>query len=169
MAYNKKEEVKTAAETAQAEKVELTKEELDALVKKKENAVRQQIAMEQAREEAKKALEEQAKQAKEEVLSDMDTRKILNEEPKYKVIVYPAEGEKNGNMGVININGIKFKFKYGEETVLPESALSVLENSKTFGAPKFVKDADGSHYEPQKIQKRAFSARPMRSDAKLNV
>lgn len=170
MAYKKQEEAKVqAAQDSQPEKIELTKEQLDALIEKKQTEVRQEIAMKEAKKEAEQALKEQAMEAKGKVLSDISTRQVLNEEPKYKVVVYPAEGEAQGGLGVININGVKFEFKYGEETVLPESALDVLKNSKTFGAPKYVKDSDGAHYEPVKVQKRAFSSTPAREDAKLKM
>ncbi len=170
MAYKKKEEaVEEAVQTAQEEKIELTKEQLDALISKKQTEVRQEIAMKEAKEKAEQALKEQAEAAHGKVLSDISTRQILNQEPKYKVIVYPAEGEAQGGLGVININGVKFEFKYGEEVVLPESALDILKNSKTFGAPKLVKDSDGSHYEPVKVQKRAYNSTPAREDAKLKM
>ena len=169
MAYKQKEEATTAAQPAQSTKIELTKEQLDALVTKKQNEVRQEIAMKEAKAEAEEALRKQAEDARGKVLSDISTRQMLNQEQKYKVVVYPAEGESQGDLGVININGVKFEFKYGEETVLPESALDVLKNSKTFGAPKYVKDSDGSHYEPVKVQKRAFSSHPAREDAKLKM
>ena len=169
MAYKKQEEAKETVQTAQPEKIELTKEQLDALVAKKQNEVRQEIAMKEAKVKAEQALKEQAEEARGKVLSDISTRQVLNEEKKYKVVVYPAEGESQGGMGVININGVKFEFKYGEETVLPESALDILKNSKTFGAPKYVKDSDGAHYEPVKVQKRAYNAVPAREDAKLKI
>lgn len=170
MAYKKQEEAKeTAQTTVQSDKIELTKEQLDALVAKKQNEVRQEIAMKEAKEQAEQALKEQAQAAHGKVLSDISTRQMLNEEPKYKVVVYPAEGESQGGLGVININGVKFEFRYGEETVLPESALDVLKNSKTFGAPKEVKDSDGKHFEPVKVQKRAYNAVPARDDAKLKM
>ena len=168
----KQEEVKTqatAAEQAEAvveqpKKFELTKEELEALLRKKEEATRQNIALAEAKAAAKKQLDEEAEKAKGAVLSDVSTRSLLNKEQKYKVVVYPAEGEQQGGRGVININGVKFKFKYGEEVVLPESALDILKNSKTFGEPKVVRDSDGSHYEPVKVQKRAFNAIPANSN-----
>ena len=168
MAYKKTEEAIKTAEP-QEEKIELTKEQLDALVAKKQNEVRQEIAMKEAKAKAEAALKEQAEEARGKVLSDISTRQLLNEEPKYKVVVYPAEGESQGGLGVININGVKFEFKYGEETVLPESALDVLKNSKTFGAPKYVKDSDGAHYEPVKVQKRAYNAHPARQDTTLKM
>ena len=164
-----KEEVKTEASAAEPEKITLTQEELDALLKKTENSTRQQMAMEYTKAEAKKALEEEAKAAREDVYSDMTTRSALNAEDKYKVIVSPAEGEKHGGLGVININGVKFEFKYGEEVVLPESALDILKNSHTFGKPKLVKDSDGAHYEPVMVQKRSYNATPARIDSKLNM
>lgn len=170
MAYKKQEEaVKETAQTAQSEKIELTKEQLDALINKKQNEVRQEIAMKEAKEKAEAALKEQAEEARGKVMSDISTRKMLNEEKKFKVVVYPAEGEAQGGAGVININGVKFEFKYGEEVVLPESAIDVLKNSKTFGAPKAVKTADGMAYEPVKVQKRAFNAVPAKEDAKLKI
>lgn len=171
MAYKKQEEAKQTAQetTVQSDKIELTKEQLDALVEKKQNEVRQEIAMKEAKAEAEKALKEQAEAAHGKVLSDISTRQMLNEEKKYKVVVYPAEGESQGGLGVININGVKFEFKYGEETILPESAIDVLKNSKTFGAPKLVKDGDGAHYEPVKVQKRAYNSTPARDDAKLKM
>ena len=169
MAYTKKAEEKETAQTVQSDKIELTKEQLDALINKKQNEVRQEIAMKDAKAKAEQALKEQAEEARGKVMSDISTRQMLNEEKKYKVVVYPAEGESQGGLGVININGVKFEFKYGEETVLPESALDVLKNSKTFGAPKYVKDDDGAHYEPVKVQKRAFNATPAREDAKLKM
>lgn len=177
MAYKKKEvveeevkqeEVKEESATEPKE-VKLTQEELDALLKKTENQTRQQMAMEYTKAEAKKALEEEAKAAREDVLSDMTTRQALNAEQKYKVVVYPAEGEKNGGLGVININGVKFEFKYGQEVILPESCLDILKNSHTYGKPNLVRDADGSHYEPVKVQKRGYNAVPARIDAKLNM
>lgn len=176
MAYKKhtvaEEEVKEEAvkeeSAAEPEKISLTQEELDALLKKTENMTRQQIAMENAKAEAKKALDEEAKAAREDVYSDMTTRKALEAEQKYKVVVSPSEGEKHGGLGVININGVKFEFKYGEEVVLPESALDILKNSHTFGKPKLVKDADGSHYEPVMVQKRSYNSTPARIDSKLN-
>ena len=170
MAYKKQEEAKVeAAQDAQPKKIELTKEQLDALIAKKQTEVRQEIAMKEAKEKAEQALKEKAEEARGKVLSDISTRQMLNEEAKYKVVVYPAEGESQGGLGVININGVKFEFKYGEETILPESALDVLKNSKTFGAPKYVKDSDGAHYEPVKVQKRAFNSTPARDDAKLKM
>lgn len=169
MAYTKKVEEKETAQTVQSDKIELTKEQLDALINKKQNEVRQEIAMKDAKAKAEQALKEQAEEARGKVMSDISTRQMLNEENKYKVVVYPAEGESQGGLGVININGVKFEFKYGEETVLPESALDILKNSKTFGAPKYVKDDDGAHYEPVKVQKRAFNATPAREDAKLKM
>lgn len=170
MAYKKQEEaVKETAQTAQPEKIELTKEQLDALIAKKQTEVRQEIAMKEAKAQAEQALKEQAEEARGKVLSDISTRQMLNQEQKYKVIVYPAEGEAQGGLGVININGVKFEFKYGEEVYLPESALDVLKNSKTFGAPKLVKDSDGAHYEPVKVQKRAFNSTPAHIDAKLKM
>lgn len=168
MAYKKQEEAKETVQPAQ-DKIELTKEQLDALVTKKQNEVRQEIAMKEAKAKAEAALKEQAEEARGKVLSDISTRQILNEEKKYKVIVYPAEGESQGGAGVININGVKFEFKYGDEVILPESALDILKNSKTFGAPKLVKEADGAHYEPVKVQKRAYNAVPAREDAKLKI
>lgn len=169
MAYKKQEEVKETAQPVQSDKIELTKEQLDALVTKKQNEVRQEIAMKEAKEKAEKALKEQAEEARGKVLSDISTRQLLNQEKKYKVVVYPAEGESQGGAGVININGVKFEFKYGDEVILPESALDILKNSKTFGAPKLVKEADGAHYEPVKVQKRAYNAVPAREDAKLKI
>lgn len=170
MAYKKQEEVKEeTVQTAQPEKIELTKEQLDALIAKKQKEARQEVAMAEAKAKAEEALKEQAEEARGQVLSDISTRQMLNQEPKYKVIVYPAEGESQGGMGVININGVKFEFKYGEETYLPESALDVLKNSKTFGAPKAVKEADGMSYKPVKVQKRAYQAIPARDDAKLKM
>lgn len=170
MAYKKPEEAKeTAQTTVQPDKIELTKEQLDALIEKKQTEVRQEIAMKEAKAKAEQALKEQAEAAHGKVMSDISTRQMLNEEKKYKVVVYPAEGESQGGLGVININGVKFEFKYGEETILPESALDVLKNSKTFGAPKLVKDSDGAHYEPVKVQKRAFNSTPAREDAKLKM
>lgn len=171
MAYKKQEAVakEETAQTVQSEKIELTKEQLDALIEKKQKEVRQEIAMKEAKEKAEQALKEQAEEAHGKVLSDISTRQMLNQEQKYKVVVYPAEGESQGGLGVININGVKFEFKYGEETVLPESALDILKNSKTFGAPKLVKDSDGSHYEPIKVQKRAYNSTPARDDAKLKM
>ena len=170
MAYKKQEEAnETAAQTVQPEKIELTKEQLDALVEKKQNEVRQEIAMKKAKEEAEQALKEQAEAAHGKVLSDISTRQMLNEEKKYKVVVYPAEGESMGGLGVININGVKFEFKYGEETILPESAIDVLKNSKTYGAPVEVKDETGRHFEPVKVQKRAYNSTPARDDAKLKM
>lgn len=168
MAYKKQEEAKETVQPAQ-DKIELTKEQLDALVTKKQNEVRQEIAMKEAKAKAEAALKEQAEEARGKVLSDISTRQILNTEKKYKVIVYPAEGESQGGAGVININGVKFEFKYGDEVILPESALDILKNSKTFGAPKLVKEADGAHYEPVKVQKRAYNATPAREDAKLKI
>ena len=168
MAYKKQEEAKETVQPAQ-DKIELTKEQLDALVAKKQNEVRQEIAMKEAKAKAEAALKEQAEEARGKVLSDISTRQILNTEKKYKVIVYPAEGESQGGAGVININGVKFEFKYGDEVILPESALDILKNSKTFGAPKLVKEADGAHYEPVKVQKRAYNATPAREDAKLKI
>lgn len=168
MAYKKQEEAKETVQPAQ-DKIELTKEQLDALVAKKQNEVRQEIAMKEAKAKAEQALKEQAEEARGKVLSDISTRQILNTEKKYKVIVYPAEGESQGGAGVININGVKFEFKYGDEVILPESALDILKNSKTFGAPKLVKEADGAHYEPVKVQKRAYNATPAREDAKLKI
>lgn len=168
MAYKKQEEAKETVQPAQ-DKIELTKEQLDALVTKKQNEVRQEIAMKEAKAKAEAALKEQAEEARGKVLSDISTRQILNAEKKYKVIVYPAEGESQGGAGVININGVKFEFKYGDEVILPESALDILKNSKTFGAPKLVKEADGAHYEPVKVQKRAYNAVPAREDAKLKI
>ncbi len=177
MAY-KKEEVKVdvkelkaqaVAQDAQPKKIELTKEELDALIAKKQNETRQEIAMAEAKKNAQEALKKEAEDARGAVLSDMGTRQMLNAEQKYKVVVYPAEGETQGGYGVININGVKFEFKYGEETVLPESALDILRNSKTFGAPRVVKDSDGAHYEPVKVQKRAFNSTPARDDIKLKM
>lgn len=167
----KKEEATVVEETAEAEKpkYELTKDELEALLRKKEEATRQQIAMAQAKAEAKKQLAEEAEAAKNANLSDLSTRTMLNQERKYKVVVYPAEGEKNGDAGVININGVKFRFKYGEETVLPESALDILKNSKTFGQPKLVKDVDGAHYEPVRVQKRAYNATEAYGNTKLKM
>ena len=170
MAYKKQEEVKEeTVQTAQPEKIELTKEQLDALIAKKQKEARQEVAMAEAKAKAEQALKEQAEEARGQVLSDISTRQMLNQEPKYKVIVYPADGESQGGMGVVNINGVKFEFKYGEETYLPESALDVLKNSKTLGAPKLVKDSDGAHYEPVKVQKRAYQAVPARDDAKLKM
>lgn len=170
MAYKKQEEaVKETAQNAQPTKIELTKEQLDALINKKQNEVRQEIAMKEAKEKAEAALKEQAEEARGKVMSDISTRQMLNEEKKYKVVVYPAEGENQGGLGVININGVKFEFKYGEEVVLPESAIDILKNSKTFGAPKLVKDGDGAHYEPVKVQKRAYNAVPAREDSKLKI
>lgn len=171
MAYKKQEEaVKGTAQTAQEEQtIALTKEQLDALINKKQNEVRQEIAMKEAKAKAEQALKEEAEEARGKVMSDISTRQMLNEEKKYKVIVGPAEGENQGGLGVININGVKFEFKYGEETILPESALDVLKNSKTFGAPKLVKDSDGAHYEPVKVQKRLYNAVPAREDAKLKM
>lgn len=176
MAYKKKEVIEeeqkaeAVEESAPAqEKIELTQEELDALLKKTENVTRQQMAMEYTKAEAKKALEEEAKAAREDVMSDMTTRQALNAEQKYKVVVYPSEGEKNGGLGVININGVKFEFKYGEEVVLPESCLDILKNSHTYGKPKLVRDSDGAHYEPVKVQKRGYNAVPVRIDSKLNM
>lgn len=170
MAYKKPEEAtKETAQTAQPAKIELTKEQLDALINKKQNEVRQEIAMKEAKEKAEAALKEQAEEARGKVMSDISTRQMLNEEKKYKVVVYPAEGENQGGLGVININGVKFEFKYGEEVVLPESAIDILKNSKTFGAPKLVKDGDGAHYDPVKVQKRAYNAVPAREDAKLKI
>ena len=170
MAYKKQEEaVKEPAQNAQPEKIELTKEQLDALINKKQNEVRQEIAMKEAKAKAEQALKEEAEEARGKVLSDISTRQVLNEEKKYKCIVYPAEGETQGGAGVININGVKFEFKYGEPTILPESALDILKNSKTYGAPKLVKDGDGAHYEPVKVQKRAYNAEPAREDAKLKM
>lgn len=169
MAKKQEEAKENAQDTIQSDKIELTKEQLDALVEKKQNEVRQEIAMKEAKEKAEQALKEQAEAAQGKVFSDISTRQMLNGEKKYKVIVYPAEGENQGGLGVININGVKFEFKYGEETVLPESAIDILKNSKTFGAPKLVKDADGSHYEPVKVQKRAYNATPARDDAKLKM
>lgn len=169
MAYKDTKEAKETAQDVQPGKIELTKEQLDALIAKKQTEVRQEIAMKEAKEAAEQALKEEAEAAHGKVLSDISTRQMLNEEKKYKVIVYPAEGENQGGLGVININGVKFEFKYGEETVLPESALDILKNSKTFGAPKLVKDPDGSHYEPMKVQKRAYNAVPAREDAKLKM
>ena len=170
MAYKKQEEVKEeTVQTAQPEKIELTKEQLDALIAKKQKEARQEVAMAEAKAKAEQALKEQAEEARGQVLSDISTKQMLNQEPKYKVIVYPADGESQGGLGVININGVKFEFKYGEETYLPESALDVLKNSKTFGAPKLVKDSDGAHYEPVKVQKRAYNAVPARDDAKLKM
>jgi len=166
MAEKKKEE---ATQTVQSDKIELTKEQLDALVEKKQKEVLQEVAMKEAKEEAEKALKEQAEAARGKVLSDISTRQMLNEEKKYKVIVYPAEGESMGGLGVININGVKFEFKYGEETILPESAIDVLKNSKTYGAPVEVKDETGKHFEPVKVQKRAYNATPARDDAKLKM
>lgn len=168
MAY-KKEETKEAVQTVESEKIELTKEQLDALIAKKQKEARQEVAMAEAKAKAEQALKEQAEEARGQVLSDISTRQMLNQEPKYKVIVYPADGESQGGLGVVNINGVKFEFKYGEETYLPESALDVLKNSKTFGAPKLVKDSDGAHYEPVKVQKRAYNAVPARDDAKLKM
>lgn len=168
MAYKKQEEAKETVQPAQ-DKIELTKEQLDALITKKQNEVRQEIAMKEAKAKAEEALKEQAEEARGKVLSDISTRQILNTEKKYKVIVYPAEGESQGGAGVININGVKFEFKYGDEVILPESALDILKNSKTFGAPKLVKEADGAHYEPVKVQKRAYNATPAREDAKLKI
>lgn len=175
MAYKKhnteavQEESVKEESAAESKKIELTQEELDALLKKTENVTRQQIAMENAKAEAKKALEEEAKSAREDVFSDMTTRQALNAEQKYKVVIAPAEGEKHGGLGVININGVKFEFKYGEEVVLPESALDILKNSHTFGKPKLVKDSDGAHYEPVMVQKRSYNATPARVDSKLNM
>ena len=169
MAYKKNEETKETAQTIQPEKIELTKEQLDALIAKKQTEVRQEIAMKEAKEKAEQALKEQAEEAHGKVLSDISTRQMLNEEKKYKVIVYPAEGEAQGGLGVININGVKFEFKYGEEVILPESALELLKNSKNFGAPALVKDSDGAHYEPVKVQKRAYNSTPAREDAKLKM
>lgn len=171
MAYKKQQE-EAIKETAQADaqpKIELTKEQLEALIAKKQTEVRQEIAMKEAKAKAEAALKEQAEEARGKVMSDISTRQVLNEEKKYKVVVYPAEGESQGGLGVININGVKFEFKYGEPTVLPESALDILKNSKTFGAPKYVKDADGAHYEPVKVQKRAFSSEPAHIDTKLKM
>ena len=170
MAYKKQEVVKEeTAQTVQSDKIELTKEQLDALIEKKQKEARQEVAMAEAKAKAEQALKEQAEEARGQVLSDISTKQMLNQEPKYKVVVYPADGESQGGLGVININGVKFEFKYGEETYLPESALDVLKNSKTFGAPKFVKDSDGAHYEPVKVQKRAYNAVPARDDAKLKM
>lgn len=170
MAYKKQEEAKEeTVQNAQPEKIELTKEQLDALIAKKQKEARQEVAMAEAKAKAEQALKEQAEEARGQVLSDISTKQMLNQEPKYKVIVYPADGESQGGLGVININGVKFEFKYGEETYLPESALDVLKNSKTFGAPKLVKDSDGAHYEPVKVQKRAYNAVPARDDAKLKM
>lgn len=160
---------KEAAADVQPTKIELTQEELDAIKRKTENAVRQQIAMEQAKAEAKEALEEEAKSAKETVLSDMATRAILNQEQKYRVTIFPAEGEKNVTQGSIKINGVKIKFKYGEPTIMPESCLSILKNSHTFGNPELVKDSEGAHYEPRKVQKRAFNSEPVRIDSKIDM
>jgi hypothetical protein len=171
MAYKKQEEAvkASATSTVQEEKLELTKEQLDAIIEKKQKEVRQEIAMKEAKDLAEKALKEKAEAAQGKVMSDISTRQALNAEKKYKVIVYPAEGESQGGLGVININGVKFEFKYGEEVILPESALDILNNSKTFGAPKLVKDGDGAHYEPVKVQKRAYNSTPAREDAKLKI
>lgn len=154
----KKTEMQEVADTEQSEKIELTKEELDALIDKKVSAERHRIAMEEAKSKAKQALEEEAEKAKNASLSDTNTRKILNAEKKYKVTVFPADGENNLVWGKININGVVYKFKYGEPTTLPESCLAVLKNSKTFAMPELVKDRDGAHYQPKKVQKRAFNS-----------
>lgn len=165
MAKEEKDTTIAKQEATVSKKIELTKDELDAILTKAKNEARQEMAMAQAKEEVRKALEEKQK---EDVYSDVSTRQLLNEQQKYKVIVYPAEGERQGQMGVININGVKFTFKYGEETILPEAALEVLKNSKSFGEPKLVKDADGGHYEPVMVQKRAFNAIPAHGNTKLN-
>ena len=78
----KKTEMQEVADTEQSEKIELTKEELDALIDKKVSAERHRIAMEEAKSKAKQALEEEAEKAKNASLSDTNTRKILNAEKK---------------------------------------------------------------------------------------
>lgn len=154
----KKNEMQEVADTEQSEKIEMTKEELDALIEKNIKAEQQRIAIAEAKAKAKQALEEEAERAKNASLSDTNTRKILDAEKKYKVTIFPAEGENNLVWGKININGVSYKFKYGEPTTLPESCLSILRNSKTFAMPELVKDRDGAHYQPKKVQKRAFNS-----------
>lgn len=165
----KKEEIKEEIQTTPevSEKVELTKEELDALLAKARTSAQQEMAIAQAKEQAKKALEEEAKSKREEELTIASTKQILNNQTKYKCVIYAPEGEEKVKGSSLSINGVEYKFEYGKEVVLPEAAIELLESCKTFGTPKTIDTIDeyGNKVKaiaPNKISKYKVSYRPMR-------
>lgn len=164
-----KKDIKEVKETQVVEEVketiELTKEELDAMLLKAKTSAQQEMALAQAKENAKKALEEEAKNKREDVLNQASTRQILNAQKKYKCVIYAPEGEDNVKGSSLSINGVEFKFEYGKEVVLPEAAIELLENCKSFGTPKVIEGVDqyGNKCKtlaPNKIAKYKVSYRP---------
>ena len=164
----KKEVQEVKEEVAQVETkdtIELSKEELDALLQKARTSAQQEMALAQAKENAKKALEEEAKAKNEEILNMESTRQILNKQQKFKCVIYAPEGENNVKGSSLSINGVEYKFEYGKEVVLPEAAIELLENCKTFGTPKVIDGIDeyGNKCKtlaPNKIAKFKVSSRP---------
>ena len=157
-----KEEV---AQVETKETVELSKEELEALLQKARTSAQQEMALAQAKENAKKALEEEAKAKREEILNMESTRQILNNQKKFKCVIYAPEGESNVKGSSLSINGVEYKFEYGKELILPEAAIELLQNCKTFGTPKVIDGIDeyGNKCKtlaPNKIEKFKVSARP---------
>lgn len=151
-------------EEVQSDSVTLTKQELDALINKSVRAEQQKIAMAEAKAKAQAALEEETLAARKVNLGIINTKKELESQAKYRVIIRPADGEENVTSGNISINGVDYKFKYNEPVVLPEAALSILRNSVTFSNPEVVYEKDksgnvvGTHTKPKKIQKRMFNS-----------
>lgn len=157
-------EEKVVAEKVETPKIELTKEELDALIRKNVSAERQRAAMEQAKKEAEEKLKEETDSARQINLGIINTKKALEAEKKYRVIINPAVGEEEITKGSLSINGVVYRFEYNKPVTLPASALSILRNSKTFSTPEVVYEKDrsgnvvGQHSVPRKVQKRNFSS-----------
>lgn len=165
MAKTKIEE--TAEETQEqnvSDSITLTKEELDALINKSVKIEQQKMAMAEAKAKAQAALEEETLAARKMNLGIINTKKELEKQNKYRVVIRPADGEENITSGNISINGVDYKFKYNEPVVLPEAALSILRNSVTFSNPEIIYEKDksgnviGTHTKPKKIQKRMFNS-----------
>lgn len=138
------------------EKISLTQEEIDAMLKKEAEKERQKIALAEAKEKARKAVEEEALKTKQMALGIGNTVQILSSEKKYRVIVHPSDGEKGTGI-TLSVNGVKYKVKYGEPVTLPASVVDLLENSITYGKPKQIKTEDGYKMAPTFIKKRIFS------------
>lgn len=151
-------------EVQEEKKIELTKEELDALISKTKAETTQEIAMTQAKANAKAALEEEVKAAQQANLDIFNTKKLLNEQKQYRVVIHPAAGDDDAKVGSLSINGVKYKFKYNEETVLPAAAIELLKNSMTYGKPELVQERDkyghviATALKSKKVQKRTFNS-----------
>lgn len=137
-------------------KISLTQEELNAMLNKEAEKERQKIALAEAKEKAKKAVEEEALKNKQMALGVGNTIQILAKEKKFRVTVQASEGEKSSSI-TLSVNGVKYKINYGVPAILPASVVDLLENSVTFGKPKQIKTEDGYKSTPTFVRKRIFS------------